>query len=119
MTVVDHICGLMRRLDLVHGNMLATSEPSQHLKDNIASEEKELLTNLQATRGKLTEGITNLVARLRDIDNSRARGNGLQIKKGRSDEDFVPWKAGSLERLLLKFDSSSVESLVPSQSEYG
>ena len=119
MTVVDHVCGLMRRLDTVHGNLIAASEPGQQSRENIAMEERELITSLQATRLKLTDGIASLVARLHDIDDSRARGNDFQLGQKKSDAEFVPWKAGGLERLLLKFDSSGVENLVPSQFEHG
>ena len=117
MTAIEHLCALMQRLDSVHQNLKVADESDA--SSNLGLEERKLIAELQSSRIQVAEGVRNLIARLRDIDDARAGGRDNQSGQVQSESGFVPWSASGLDRLLLKFDYGSVDKELPSHSGYG
>ncbi|KAF7592923.1 hypothetical protein BBP40_012244 [Aspergillus hancockii] len=120
---VDHFIALVVRLESIQRNMdLETDEGVVDALVDYAGEEREVWKALSAARGEVEAGIKNLVARLRDIDDSRS-GEGRTIfdmsknpqenwsmcqQNGIGTEahmrHYIPRKAAGVDRLLMKLD---------------
>ncbi|KAK6835420.1 Spc97 / Spc98 family protein [Aspergillus parasiticus SU-1] len=123
LTSVDHFIALVVRLESIQRNMdLETDEGVVDSLVDYAGEEKEVWQSLSAARGEVETGIKVLVARLKDIDDSRSgegrtmfdmsknprenwsmyqqNGTGTEANLGH----YVPRKAAGVDRLLMKLD---------------
>jgi hypothetical protein len=80
-----------------------------------ASEEHEVWQALRAARENTERGINEVVARLRDIDDSRAGEGRMMFEPTRNSHgnssvaqangcSYVPRKAAGVDRLLMKLD---------------
>ncbi|KAL9635272.1 MAG: hypothetical protein Q9164_003569 [Protoblastenia rupestris] len=116
MTAMDHMLALMQRLDAVQQSLdVEVDADGDSTIQHLAREEHQLIADLSSSRVKVSNGIEGLVASLRNIDSARAGGRDLGALQGSSQNEFVPWSGGGLERLLLKFDYGNVDRPVPSQ----
>ena len=123
LTSVDHFIALVVRLESIQRNMdLETDEGVVDSLVDYAGEEKEVWQALSAARGEVETGIKALVARLKDIDDSRSgegrtmfgmsksprenwsmyqqNGTGTEANMGH----YAPRKAAGVDRLLMKLD---------------
>ncbi|KAL4878917.1 gamma-tubulin complex component protein [Aspergillus karnatakaensis] len=110
---IDHFIALVIRLESIQRNMdLETDEGVVDALVDYASEENEVWQALRAAREDTEKGINEVVARLRDIDDSRA-GEGrmmfeptygsFSVAQANSCS-YVPRKAAGVDRLLMKLD---------------
>ena len=107
MTAIDHISALMQRLNTLQQSLEVDTDASEDMAPSpLAEEELSLVAELHSSHLEVSGGIQRLVASLRNIDNARGGGRDLGNLKtpGRSENEFVPWSGGGLDRLLLKFD---------------
>lgn len=130
LTTVDRFIALVVRLESIQRNMdLETDEGVVDEMADYASEEREVLRELNGTQREVKKGIQNVVARLRDIDDSRS-GEGRQMfdltrnpnqnwslapnKNGIGGTElpnanhYVPRKAAGVDQLLMKLDFGNV-----------
>lgn len=113
---IDHFIALVIRLESIQRNMdLETDEGVVDALVDYASEEREVWQALRAAREDTERGINGVVARLRDIDDSRAEegrtmfepttsATGSWTPGHASSCSFVPRKAAGVDRLLMKLD---------------
>lgn len=113
---VDHYIALITQLQTVQQNLdLESDEGVVDSLVDYAADEKRIWTDLKQTRAELEAGITDLVSRLRDIDDSRLVegkrlfdfGVSADNVSGQFDErmnEYVPWKATGVDRLLMSLD---------------
>ncbi|OGM41604.1 gamma-tubulin complex component GCP4 [Aspergillus bombycis] len=123
LTSVDHFIALVVRLESIQRNMdLETDEGVVDSLVDYAGEEKEVWQALSAARGEVETGIKVLVARLKDIDDSRSgegrtmfdmskipRENWSMYQQNATGTEanmghYVPRKAAGVDRLLMKLD---------------
>lgn len=139
LTSVDHLIALVTRLETVQRNLdLEMDEGVVDALANYGQEERSLLQDLREAREEVETGIKEIVARLRDIDDSRS-GEGRKVfdlsttataasittsiihpsHHGRSgpfstaaaggDQNmYIPRKAAGVDRLLMKLDFGSL-----------
>lgn len=117
---VDHFVALVIRLQTIQRNMdLETDEGVVDALADYAGEETELWQGLRAARGRMDVSIREVVARLRDIDDSRS-AEGREIfalgqrthpsaeswsgGAGSDAAHYVPRKTAGVDRLLMKLD---------------
>jgi len=89
---------------------------------NYAKDEREIWVELRQARMDVDSRINELIDRLRDIDDSRLNDsktpldfgnkdlNGNSIQFGKNTQAYVPWKAASVDRLLMKLDFGSLNA---------
>lgn len=128
LTQIDHYVALFHRLQTIWSALdlqeeeaaAATSSVNNVLKD-LPREEKEVLTEMKRTNQTVSEVIRELIAVLRGIERERglpeltsgvvelelAGGGGRSGGSGKST--FEPWRARTLDRLLMKLDSLAGE----------
>lgn len=116
LTKVDHFIALIEQLGTVQQHLdLETDEGVVDSLANHGADEKRVWAQLRRARTDLDNGVVELVARLRDIDDSRLMegkrmfdlrgGNAIGDRGGgwRSNE-YVPWKPAGVDRLLMSLD---------------
>ncbi|OJJ88589.1 putative gamma-tubulin complex component GCP4 [Aspergillus glaucus CBS 516.65] len=131
LTIVDRFLALVVRLESIQRNMdLETDEGVVDGMADYASEEREVLRELNGTQKEVKAGIQNVVARLRDIDDSRSgegrrmfdlarnpnqnwsltlnANNGLGSTELPNANHYVPRKAAGVDQLLMKLDFGNV-----------
>lgn len=113
---IDHFIALVIRLESIQRNMdLETDEGVVDALVDYASEEREVWQALRAAREDTERGINGVVARLRDIDDSRTEEGRMMFEPTTSATgswtlghangcSFVPRKALGVDRLLMKLD---------------
>ncbi|KAL4919546.1 gamma-tubulin complex component protein [Aspergillus aurantiobrunneus] len=111
---IDHFIALVIRLESIQRNMdLETDEGVVVVLVDYASEEREVWQALRAAREDAERGINEVVARLRDIDDSRAEEGRMMFEPATNATgswsmgyangcSFVPRKAAGVDRLLMK-----------------
>ncbi|KAL2862258.1 putative gamma-tubulin complex component GCP4 [Aspergillus lucknowensis] len=116
LTRVDQFIALVIRLESIQRNIdLETDEGVVDALVDYASEEREVWDALRRARKDVELGIQEVVARLRDIDDTRAEEGRMMFElttnthRSRSnaqanDCSFVPHKAAGVDRLLMKLD---------------
>lgn len=129
LTIVDLFIALVARLESIQRNMdLETDEGVVDGVSDYPAEERELLQDLRNTQEDVKKKIQNVVARLRDIDDSRsgegrrmfdltgtalsepiaAAAGGGEHGGGSSEQlnvcHYVPRKAAGVDHLLMKLD---------------
>ncbi|RHZ47171.1 putative gamma-tubulin complex component GCP4 [Aspergillus thermomutatus] len=123
LSVIDHFIALVIRLESVQRNMdLETDEGVVDALADYPKEETELLEALRTTRMEVEGGIRDVIACLRDIDDSRsgegrkmfdlvkhARATMLadrQDGSGMSSQfcQYLPRKTAGVDQLLMKLD---------------
>lgn len=119
LTSVDHLVALVSRLETVQRNLdLESDEGIVDALADYAQEERTLWEDLRESRGAVETGIQEMVARLRDIDDSRS-GEGRRLfdmatttaTPGITDRNmYIPRKTAGVDRLLMKLDSGSFSS---------
>ncbi|KAL5337728.1 gamma-tubulin complex component protein [Aspergillus crustosus] len=117
---IDHFIALIIRLESIQRNMdLETDEGVVDALVDYASEEHEVWLALREARKKTENGLNEVIARLRDIDDSRVGEGGMLFEPnahGSSSNaqasacSFVPRKAAGVDRLLMKLDSGTAGS---------
>lgn len=119
MTDVDHTCALMTRLSLSWQNRdLENDIDSRGTVTNGDSGEASLIGDIMAARKKLDTGMTTMVTLLREshaAHTSTAGGYGIQ--NIREDDAFVPKQKNRLDRLLLKLDYTSPQTMATSSQD--
>lgn len=112
MNHIDHLVALIERLSVVQYHLdLETDAGVMDTFTNYKVEEQELLKDLSDARLRVDRDIANLVQRLRDVDGERAGAGSNVFDHGAAeDDDFVPWRSGGLDRLLMKLDFASVRA---------
>lgn len=131
LTIVDRFLALTVRLESIQRNMdLETDEGVVDGMADYASEEHEVLRELNDTQKEVKAGIQNVVARLRDIDDSRSgegrrmfdlarnpnqnwsltlnANNGIWSTELPNANHYVPRKAAGVDQLLMKLDFGNV-----------
>jgi hypothetical protein len=113
---IDHFIALVIRLESIQRNMdLETDEGVVDALVDYASEEREVWDALRVARGDVERSIQEVVARLREIDDSRADEGRMTFELASSthrtwsvaqtnDCSYVPRKAAGVDRLLMKLD---------------
>lgn len=125
LTIIDLFIALVARLESIQRNMdLETDEGVVDGVSDYPADEREILQELRSTQQDVKKKIQNVVARLRDIDNSRSgegrrmfdlTGTGLTgpiaIATGEHGGTeplnvchYVPRKAAGVDHLLMKLD---------------
>ena len=125
---VDRFIALLVRLEGIQRNMdLETDEGVVDALFDYPREEREVRQELRASRDAVEAGIKEVVARLRNIDDSRSEegrrnfdlardpAQGWQINGGLvsgfgGSRQYVPRKAAGVDRLLMKLDFGNVSS---------
>ncbi|KAL4787875.1 gamma-tubulin complex component protein [Aspergillus varians] len=113
---IDHFIALVIRLESIQRNMdLETDEGVVDALVDYASEEREVWQALREAREDTERGINGVIARLRDIDDSRAEEGQMMFEPAANATggwslghangcSFVPRKAAGVDRLLMKLD---------------
>ncbi|RDW78652.1 putative gamma-tubulin complex component GCP4 [Aspergillus mulundensis] len=108
---IDHFIALVIRLESIQRNMdLESDEGVVDALVDYASEEREVWHALGAARGDTEKGINEVIARLRDIDDSRAEEGRMMFEPSTNATShsnscsFRPRKAAGVDRLLMKLD---------------
>ncbi|KAL3478594.1 gamma-tubulin complex component protein [Aspergillus californicus] len=112
---IDHFIALVVRLESIQRNMdLETDEGVVDALTDYASEEREVWQTLRAARADVERGINEVIARLRDIDDSRAEEGQMIFEPATNNvhgswtvaqaESYVPCKPAGVDRLLMKLD---------------
>ena len=110
----------MDRLSANRENLVARlDEVDNNTQSYFSKEEHRLMEDLSTARVKVAEGTEKLVIRLRELDNAREARHHPSKDQESVESSFIPWAAGGLDRLLLKFDYANVDRLVPSSFELG
>ena len=103
---IDHLCGLMKRIETVQQNLDTQSDTGvEDTFTNLHVEEQDVMKSLEEARLKLYEDMVALIGHLRNIDDARASGTGLESNHSFQGDRLVPWKGPGLDRLLMKLDS--------------
>ncbi|KAL4990896.1 gamma-tubulin complex component protein [Aspergillus falconensis] len=113
---IDHFITLVIRLERAQRNMdLESDEGVVDALVDYASEERDVWNALRAARADTENGINEVIARLRDIDDSRAQEGRMMFEPAASATgswmighmngcSFRPRKAAGVDRLLMKLD---------------
>lgn len=115
LTTIDHFVALFQRLRIVwEGLDLQQDEGIMDAFSDHVREEEELLTEMRRTNNKLTFQTHELVAAIHDAERQRdvsdmARGVASMGFAASTDDDFEPWRAKTLDRLLMKLDFLAVQ----------
>ena len=131
---VDRYIALITQLQTVQQNLdLESDEGVVDSLADYAADEKRIWTELKQTRTVLENGITELVGRLRDIDDSRlVEGKRLfdfgtdsggvsvggQGQFGERANGYIPWKAAGVDRLLMSLDFGGANRKSDSEKGY-
>ncbi|KAL9609565.1 MAG: hypothetical protein Q9167_005675 [Letrouitia subvulpina] len=119
LTLVDHVVALMDRLDVVHQRLdLELKIDIRDTFTNYGLEQDELMADLRTLCAKIDNSILGLVENLRDIDSRRTGSDYYQSRILRDDREFIPRLNASLDRLLLKLDYTSPQTMASKPSEW-
>ncbi|BDD55166.1 hypothetical protein MPDQ_007660 [Monascus purpureus] len=128
LATVDRFIALLIRLEGIQRNMdLETDEGVVDALADYPREEREVWKELRASRDDIEAGIKDVVARLRDIDDSRSEEgrrtfdlardsaqnwqvDGAGVVSSSSACQYVPRKAAGVDRLLMKLDFGNVNT---------
>ncbi|KAL3467907.1 gamma-tubulin complex component protein [Aspergillus heterothallicus] len=117
---IDHFIALVIRLESIQRNMdLETDEGVVDALVDYASEEREVWDALRVARVDVERAISDVVTRLREIDDSRAEEGRMMFElasnnhkswslEQANDCSYVPRKAAGVDRLLMKLDFGTV-----------
>ncbi|KAL1957405.1 hypothetical protein VTO42DRAFT_6085 [Malbranchea cinnamomea] len=121
LTKVDLYIALITQLQTVQQNL--DLEEDEGVVDSLAdyaADEKRIWTELRQARASLETAITELIARLRDIDDSRLTEGkrlfdygdyaGDKSQFGEWTNEYVPWKGAGVDRLLMSLDTVNVNT---------
>jgi hypothetical protein len=119
LTCVDRFVALTIRLETIQRNMdLETDEGVVDALVDYAQEEKEVWQELRVTGDNVQSSMKDLVASLREIDDSRSGGesvgtattrqSGTGPSTGPSFRHYVPRQPAGVDRLLMKLDFGSL-----------
>ncbi|KAL6239671.1 hypothetical protein BDW75DRAFT_101198 [Aspergillus navahoensis] len=113
---IDHFIALVIRLESIQRNMdLESDEGVVDALVDYASEERDVWNALRAARADTEDGINDVIARLRDIDDSRTQEGRMMFDPAANGMvswtighmngySFRPRKAAGVDRLLMKLD---------------
>ncbi|KAL4980119.1 gamma-tubulin complex component protein [Aspergillus desertorum] len=119
---IDHFIALVIRLESIQRNMdLESDEGVVDALVDYAREERDVWGALRAARADTEKGINEVIARLRDIDDSRAQEGRMLFEPaanvmgswviGHMNEcSFRPRKAAGVDRLLMKLDFGTADN---------
>lgn len=113
-TTVDHFVALFQRLQIIwQGLDLQQDEGITDAFSNYAKEEEELMTEMRRTNHTLTDQLHELVAAIHEAEKQRdmtdmTNGIASMGVAASRDDDFEPWRAKTLDRLLMKLDFLAV-----------
>ncbi|MCJ1312588.1 hypothetical protein MMC25_006262 [Agyrium rufum] len=112
-TTGDHLVSLMKCLSDLRAIKIVQHQ-GEDISSHVDMEVAELNEKLKSAQEGVSRDLENLKKRLRELDLERL-GEDLQLVTnldGNDDEVpmFVPWKAGGLDRLLMKVDSANIGS---------
>ncbi|KAJ9218800.1 hypothetical protein DTO271D3_8067 [Paecilomyces variotii] len=129
LTNIDHLIALVSRLEAVQRNLdLETDEGVVDALADYAREETSIRHELRETCNEIETGIKDVIARLRDIDDSRSGEGRRLFDLGNPNRtaavpvaapapaqpmdmyDYIPRKAAGVDRLLMKLDFGSLNS---------
>jgi len=115
LTTIDHFVALFQRLRIVwEGLDLQQDEGIMDAFSDHAKEEEELMTEMRRTNNVLTTQTHELVAAIHDAERQRdvsemAGGVASLNLAASKNEDFEPWRARTLDRLLMKLEFLAVQ----------
>ncbi|OJD20639.1 hypothetical protein ACJ73_08024 [Blastomyces percursus] len=133
LNAVDHLIAMVIRLETVQQNLdLETDEGVVDSLADYAAEDRRIMHDLHIARAEVDSGATDLISRLRDIDDNRLgdgkrpfdlgqnnvggnlmgmNGNGNMGMFGdgagagaSTRAAFIPWKPAGVDQLLMKLD---------------
>ncbi|EER38468.1 Spc97/Spc98 family protein [Histoplasma capsulatum H143] len=131
LNAIDHFIAMIIRLETVQQNLdLETDEGVVDSLADYAAEDKRIMHDLRLARAEVHNNVSDLISRLRDIDDNRlgdgkrpfdlgqinvvgnTNGDGSINMFGEGASAFVPWKPAGVDQLLMKLDffSSSQKS---------
>ncbi|EEH06803.1 Spc97/Spc98 family protein [Histoplasma capsulatum G186AR] len=132
LNAIDHFIAMIIRLETVQQNLdLETDEGVVDSLADYAAEDKRIMHDLRLARAEVDNNVSDLISRLRDIDDNRLgdgkrpfdlgqinvvasniNGDGSINLFGEGASAFVPWKPAGVDQLLMKLDffSSSQKS---------
>ncbi|OQD76687.1 hypothetical protein PENDEC_c004G02465 [Penicillium decumbens] len=118
LTGVDRFVALTIRLEAIQRNMdLETDEGVVDALIDYVQEEQEVWQELRATSDNVKRNMKDLVASLREIDDSRSGGESVGIvttglgtgpSTGPGFRHYVPRQPAGVDRLLMKLDFGSL-----------
>lgn len=113
---VDHFVALFQRLQTVwQGLDLQQDEGMVDAFSDYTREEQDLMAEMARTNNSLMDQLHELVASMRETEKERdlndtTTGIGrIGLSGNNNGDDFEPWKARTLDRLLMKLDFLSGE----------
>jgi len=115
LTTIDHFVALFQRLRVIWDGLdLQQDEGIMDVFSDYAKEEQELIAEMSRTNKNLTDQLHELVAAIQDADKQRdvsdmAGGIANMGFVASKENDFEPWRARTLDRLLMKLDFLAVE----------
>lgn len=122
LTQIDHFVALISRLAVIQQNLdLETDEGVVDSLANYARDEEIIWQELRESRVRVSNGITELISRLREIDDNRlgddkrshnirrpnVMGSEPEILGGYRNT-YIPRKPAGVDRLLMKLDFGSI-----------
>jgi hypothetical protein len=120
LTKIDNFIALITHLQTVQVHLdLETDQGVVDSLANYAEDEKKVWANLQMARSDLDKSVSELVTRLRDIDDLRDdvganRGGEAAASVPGVDNtqmnEYVPWKPAGVDRLLMSLDFGTADT---------
>ncbi|ODH49041.1 hypothetical protein GX48_04866 [Paracoccidioides brasiliensis] len=121
LTAIDHLIAMISRLEPVQQSLdLETDEGVVDSLADYAGEERRIMHDLRAARVEVDSGLTELISRLRDIDDNRFGDDGKrpfdlgnnggdnisggEWMFGEGTNAYVPFKPAGVDQLLMKLD---------------
>jgi len=113
LNTIDHYVALFHRLQGVwRGLDLQEDENIVSAFANLPQEEEELMAEMKRTNTAMKDQLHELVDSIKEVEKERSLADigvgtariQLGAGTGRNDGEFVPWRAKTLDRLLMKLD---------------
>ena len=109
---VDHFVALFSRLQTVwEGLDLQEDDGVVDAFSDFAQEERDVLVEMDQTRDSIEARLVELVDKIREVEKDNRTGSRVNDVAERlsdvelSGRKFVPWKARTVDRLIMKLDS--------------
>ncbi|PSN61825.1 Spc98 family protein [Corynespora cassiicola Philippines] len=106
-THVDELVAYITRLQAIRQNLdLEEDDGVEDFTRNYKKEEKDVSLELDRARRRLDSDLKTLVERLRELDSERVGSSGPSLIGAgiREEGEYEPFKAGGVDRLLMKLD---------------
>lgn len=109
----DHYVALFNRLQIIWKGLDLQDQSAANAFSNYTQEETELASEMKRTKDHVTDTIHDLVGVIHDIERQRDSPDlstgvlelELDVSAAGAGARFRPWRAKTLDRLLMKLDS--------------